>query len=158
MPDLDFLSAAYQNGEVLGRAFRWMMLLAIALSVVVGVARGTFGRSRLRVAGTVVGVVVCLVGALHDDYFGGHARADPAVTVRRARGGQLGCLDQGQPRSVCECYGDEVLRRIAMTRASASPRSSARWSAGRTPARRRPSCSRRPHRPAPAATASRRSA
>ena len=114
MPDLDFLSAAYQNGEVLGRAFRWMMLLAIALSVVVGVARGTFGRSRLRrVAGTVVGVVVCLVGSLHYDYFGGHARAEPGRDMSAAREEvMLGCLDQGQPKSVCECYGDEVLRRV----------------------------------------------
>ena len=24
----------------------------------------------------------------------------------------LGCLDRGEPRSVCECAGDEVLRRL----------------------------------------------
>jgi hypothetical protein len=113
MPHLDLLAAAYEHGETLGRAFRWMMLLAIALSVVVGVARGTFGRSRLRVAGTVVGVVVCLVGSLHYDYFGEHARAEPGRDLSAAREEvMLGCLDQGQPRSVCECYGDEVLRRI----------------------------------------------
>ncbi len=80
MPDLDLLSAAYQNGEILGRAFRWMMLLAIALSVVIGVARGTFGRSRLRVAGTVVGVIVCLVGSLHHDLSPGTRVPMPAAT------------------------------------------------------------------------------
>ena len=80
MPDLDFLAAAYENGQILGRAFRWMVLLAIALSVVVGVARGTFDRSRLRVAGTVVGVIVCLVGSLHYDSSAGPQAPGPAAT------------------------------------------------------------------------------
>ena len=113
MPDLDFLGAAYENGQILARAFRWMMLLAIALSAVVGVARGTFFRSPLRVAVTVVGVVVCLVGSLHYGDFAGHASAEAGsdMTLEREEV-MLGCLDQNQPKRVCECYGDEVLRRI----------------------------------------------
>jgi hypothetical protein len=36
-----------------------------------------------------------------------------------------GCMNQGHAASVCECYGDEVLRRTAAT-PSASPPSSRR--------------------------------
>src|SRR3954462_7072809 len=59
----------------------------------------------------------------------------------------LGCLDRGELRSVCECAGDEVLRRIDHSpercaagppiRPTASPRSSATGPAARTPARAR---------------------
>jgi hypothetical protein len=38
------------------------------------------------------------------------AKAGPDMTAARADVVR-GCLDQGQGRSVCECYGDEVLRR-----------------------------------------------
>jgi hypothetical protein len=38
------------------------------------------------------------------------AKAEPDMTAARAEVVR-GCLDQGQGRSVCECYGDEVLRR-----------------------------------------------
>ena len=114
MPDLDLLSAAYQNGQVLGRAFRWMMLLAIVLSLAVRIARGSFSvrRSRLGIAVSLVAVIVCLVGSLHYDFVG-HASADAGRDMTAARAEVVtGCLDQGQLPSVCECYGDEVMRRI----------------------------------------------
>ena len=116
MPDLDLLAAAYENGQILGRAFRWMVLLAIAFSLVIRVARGSFGpgfrRSRLGTAVSLVAVVVCLIGSLHYDFVGdASAEAGRDMTAARAEVVR-GCLDQGQLASVCECYGDEVLRRI----------------------------------------------
>ena len=114
MPDLDFLAAAYENGATLGRAFRWMMLLAIVLSLAIRIARGSFGfrRSRLGLAVSLVAVVVCLAGSLHYDFVG-HASAEAGGDMSAARAEVVtGCLDQGQLPSVCECYGDEVLRRI----------------------------------------------
>ena len=116
MPDLDFLAAAYDNGQMQGRAFRWMVLLAIGFSVAIRVARGSFGpgfrRSRLGMALTLVAVIVGLAGSLHYDFVG-HASADARGDMTAARDEVVrGCLDQGQLENVCECYGDEVLRRI----------------------------------------------
>lgn len=116
MPDLDFLAAAYENGQILGRAFRWMLLLAIGFSLVIRMARGSFGpgfrRSRLGTAVSLVAVAVCLVGSLHYDFVG-HASAEAGRDMTAARAEVVrGCLDQGQLPSVCDCYGDEVLRRI----------------------------------------------
>jgi len=114
MPDPDFLAAAYENGQVLGRAFRWMLLLAIVLSLAIRIARGSFGirRSRLGIAVSLVAVVVCLAGSLHYD-FAGHVSADAGGDMSGARAEVVsGCLDQAQLPSVCECYGDEVLRGI----------------------------------------------
>ena len=94
--------------DLLGRALRWMFLLAIGLTLV-RVARGSFSlrRSPLGVAVTSVAVVVCITGSLHYDF----AEAGSDMTAARHEL-LLGCLDRGELRSVCECAGDEVLRRI----------------------------------------------
>jgi hypothetical protein len=91
--------------DLLARALPWMFLLAIGLVLVVRVAHGSL--SRLGVAVTVVAVVVCVTGSLHRDF----AEAGSDMTVARHEL-LLGCLDRGELRSVCECAGDEVLRRI----------------------------------------------
>jgi hypothetical protein len=91
--------------DLLGRALRWMFLLAIGLVLVVRVARGSL--SRLGVVVSVVAVVVCVAGSLHYDF----AEAGSDMTAARQEL-MLGCLDRGELRSVCECAGDEVLRRI----------------------------------------------
>src|SRR4249919_4003331 len=91
--------------DVLARALPWMCLLAIALVVVVRVARGSL--SRLGVALSAVAVVACLVAGLHGD--SAEAGADMAAARQELL---LGCLDRGELRSVCECAGDKVLRRL----------------------------------------------
>jgi hypothetical protein len=91
--------------DLLGRALRCMFLLAIGLVLVVRVARGSL--SRLGVVVSVVAVVVCVAGSLHYDF----AEAGSDMTAARQEL-MLGCLDRGELRSVCECAGDEVLRRI----------------------------------------------
>ena len=91
--------------DLLARALPWMCLLAIALVLVVRVARGSL--SQLGVAASAVAVVACLTPGLHGD----SAEADSDVAAARHEL-LLGCLDRGELRSVCECAGDEVLRRI----------------------------------------------
>ena len=91
--------------DLLARALPWMCLLAIALVLVVRVARGSL--SRLGVALSAVAVVACLVAGLHGD--SAEAGADMAAARQELL---LGCLDRGELRSVCECAGDEVLRRL----------------------------------------------
>jgi hypothetical protein len=91
--------------DLLARALPWMCLLAIALVLVVRVARGSL--SRLGVAVSAVSVVACLAAGLH----GGSAEAGSDISAARQEL-LLGCLDRGELRSVCECAGDEVLRRI----------------------------------------------
>jgi hypothetical protein len=91
--------------DLLARALPWMCLLAIALVLVVRVARGSL--SRLGVAVSAVAVVACLVAGLHGD----SAEAGSDMTAARHEL-LLGCLDRGELRSVCECAGDEVLRRL----------------------------------------------
>jgi hypothetical protein len=91
--------------DLLARALPWMCLLAIALVLVVRVARGSL--SRLGVAVSAVAVVACLVAGLHGD----SAEAGSDMTAARHEL-LLGCLDRGELRSVCECAGDAVLRRI----------------------------------------------
>ena len=91
--------------DLLARALPWMCLLAIALVLVVRVARGSL--SRLGVAVSAVAVVACLAAGLHGD--SAEAGADLAAARQELL---LGCLDRGELKSVCECAGDEVLRRI----------------------------------------------
>ena len=78
------------------------VLLVIAI-VVVG------GRARVAVAARRGGQRrrrrACLAAGLHGDSPG------PALTAARQEL-LLGCLDRGELKSVCECAGDEVLRRI----------------------------------------------
>jgi hypothetical protein len=116
MPDLDLLASAYESGQAFGRAFRWMLLLVAGLAIVSRLARGFvgpgFGRSRLALAVGVVALIVALIGSLHHDFGGNRATAAGPDLAGARTEVMLGCLDQGQKRSVCECYGDEVLRRI----------------------------------------------
>lgn len=91
--------------DLLARALPWMCLLAIALVLVVRVARGSL--SRLGVAVSAVAVVACLAAGRHGD--SAEAGADIAAAHQELL---LGCLDRGELKSVCECAGDEVLRRI----------------------------------------------
>jgi hypothetical protein len=116
MPDLDFLAAAYDSGQAFGRAFRWMLVLVAGLAIGIRLVRGFvgpgFGRSRLGLAVSVVAVVVALIGSLHYDFGSNRASAAGPDLAEARTEVMLGCLDQGQTRRVCECYGDEVLRRI----------------------------------------------
>ena len=90
------------DADLLARALPWMCLLAIALVLVVRVARGSL--SRLDVAASAIAVIVCVVGSLHYD-----SRSDMTAARHELL---LGCLDRGELRSVCDCAGDAVLRRI----------------------------------------------
>ena len=117
MPDLDlsFLAAAYENGQTIGRVFRWLVLLALGIKLTRRLLTGSFGsgfrRSR---AGTILALVVVvagLLGSVHYDFTDkGTAGAGRDMSAARAEVVR-GCLNQGQVASVCECYGDEVLRR-----------------------------------------------
>jgi hypothetical protein len=119
MPDLDFFAAAYENGQLAGRAVRWLLLLAIGFKLVQRIARGSWGpgfrRSPLGAAVGLVAVVVALIASVAYD-FGGNSRAvasSAAPELSTIRADMMrGCLDQGQIRSICECYTDEVLRRV----------------------------------------------
>jgi hypothetical protein len=117
MPDLDFLAAAYENGQLAGRAVRWLLLLAIGFKLVQRITRGSWGpgfrRSPLGTAVGLVAVVVALIASVaydfgRDDRAAAAARPDMS-TVRAEM--MRGCLDQGQVRSICECYTDDVIRR-----------------------------------------------
>jgi hypothetical protein len=117
MPDLDFFAAAYEGGALAGRAVRWLVLLAAGFTLVRRLVRGSWGPGfRNSPLGTVVGLVAVAAGLLFSvtrDFDGGHATAAAAgrdMTAARAEVVR-GCVDQGQAQSVCECYGDEVLRR-----------------------------------------------
>jgi len=117
MPDFDlsFLAAAYENGQTIGRVVRWLVLLAVGFKLTQRLLTGSFGsgfrRSR---AGTILGLVVVvagLLGSVRYD-FTDNATASAGRDMNAARAEVVrGCLDQGQVASVCECYGDEVLRR-----------------------------------------------
>jgi hypothetical protein len=114
MPALALLATAYDAGQAFRGAFRWMLLLIVGLTLAVRVARMWFGHghSPLGIAVNVVAVVVGLFGCLHYNVVG-YASGAPGADMTAARQEvMLGCLDQNQPRNVCECYGDEVLRRI----------------------------------------------
>src|SRR4051812_8193185 len=91
--------------DLLSRALPWMCLVAIALVLVVRVARGSL--SRLGVAVSAVAVVACLAAGLH----GGWAGHGSDMTAARQEL-LVGCLDRGEPRRVCDCAGEGVLRRI----------------------------------------------
>ena len=115
MPDLDLFAAAYETGQLAGRAFRWLLLLAVGFTLIRRIARGSWGpgfrRSPLGTALGLVAVVVALGFSIHHD-FTGRAEATAKMDMSSARAEVVrGCMDQGQAQSVCECYGDEVLRR-----------------------------------------------
>jgi hypothetical protein len=65
-------------------------------------------------AGTVVGllvIAVALIGSVRYDLTG-NASAEAGPDMGAARADVVrGCMNQGQAPPVCECYGDEVLRR-----------------------------------------------
>jgi hypothetical protein len=117
MPDLDLLAAAYENGQLAGRALRWLLLLAVGFKLVQRITRGSWGPGfRRSPAGTAIGlvaVVVALIASVAYD-FGGNDRAAAATgarpdmsTVRATIIG--GCTGTGEKRSVCACYADKLL-------------------------------------------------
>ena len=117
MPDFDhsFLAAAYENGQTAGRVLRWLLLLALGAKLMQRLLTGSVGsgfrRSR---AGTILALVVVAAGLLGSARydFTDKATASAGRDMSAARAEVVrGCLDQGQLASVCECYGDEVLRR-----------------------------------------------
>ena len=115
MLDHDLLAAAYQNGQLVGRGVRWLLLLAVGFKLVQRLARGSFGSGfRRSLAGTVVGLVLVaagLIGSIRYD-FAGHPATKAGADMSDARANVVrGCMNQGQAQPVCECYGDEVLRR-----------------------------------------------
>jgi hypothetical protein len=115
MLDQDLLAAAYQNGQLAGRAVRWLLLLAVGFKLVRRLMSGSFGPGfRRSLPVTVIALVLVaagLLGSLRYDFAGSaSATAGPDLTAERADVVR-GCIKQGQAQPVCDCYGDEVLRR-----------------------------------------------
>jgi hypothetical protein len=121
MPDLDFFAAAYEGGALAGRAVRWLLLLAAGFVLIRRFVRGSWGPGfRNSPLGTAVGLVAVAAGLVFSvtrDFDGDRATAATAGRDMSAARAEVvrGCLDQGQAQSVCECYGDEVLRRSGGT-------------------------------------------
>jgi hypothetical protein len=79
---------------------------------------GSFGAGfRNSRAATILGLVVVvagLIGSVRYDFTDKATAKTSAGTDMSAARAEVvrGCRNQGQTASVCECYGDEVLRRV----------------------------------------------
>ncbi len=111
MPDIDFpsiLAGAFQGGQFVGTAVRWVALLAFGLVLVRRLTRRSFSPGlRRSFLGTVVGLVVVVAGlggsALYD--FRGDDMSSARASIVAA------CTNQGAKASVCGCYADQLLKR-----------------------------------------------
>jgi hypothetical protein len=115
--DLSLLAAgAYETGSFIGRAFRWLLLVAAGITLTHRLLTGSFGRGLRSRPATIVWlllVVAGLIGSVRYDFLGDRAvqrTAGVDLTVAREEV-VTGCRDQGQSVNVCECYADEVLGR-----------------------------------------------
>jgi hypothetical protein len=111
MPDIDFpsiLAGAFQGGQFVGTAVRWVALLGFGLVLVRRLARRSFGPGfRRSLPGTVLGLAVVMAGlgasVAYD--FGADDMSSARTSIVAA------CTSQGAKASVCGCYADQLLKR-----------------------------------------------
>ena len=114
MPDLDFLTTAYEGGQTFGRVVRWVLLLAVGAFLVRRLVRGSFGAGfRRSPAGAVLGLVAVAAGLIFSvvSDFG-----DDDMSRERANI-VAGCVGDGLTASFCGCYADGLLARMEHDRA-----------------------------------------
>ena len=113
--DLPLLAGAYEGGEFIGRVIRWVVLLAVGVTLVRRLVSGSFGpgftRSRLV---TILGLGLVLAGVIGSVRYDFPSPADKLsergakLVVARAEI-EDGCRSHGARPSLCVCYASAIL-------------------------------------------------